>query len=61
VVSIGSAELGLSVSAPPTTATQARALAAEQWAFAPDGDDDDLDTVAAALPHRAFWGFGWPD
>jgi hypothetical protein len=61
VVSIGSAELGLSVSAPPTTATQARALAAEQWAFAPEGDDDDLDTVAAALPHRAFWGFGWPD
>jgi hypothetical protein len=61
VASIGPGSLGLSVSGPPTTATQARALAAEQSAFAPEGDDRDLDAVAAALPHRGFWSFGWPD
>jgi uncharacterized protein DUF4253 len=61
VVSIGPGELGVSVSAPPTAANQARALAAEQSAFAPEGDDESLDVVAAALPHRDYWTFGWPD
>jgi hypothetical protein len=62
VASIGPGTLGLSVAAPPTTAAKAHSLAAEQAAFAPEGDDgDDLDAVAAKLPDRGVWSFGWPD
>jgi hypothetical protein len=62
VASIGPGTLGLSVAAPPTTAAQAHSLAAEQSAFAPEGDDgDDLNAVAATLPDRGVWSFGWPD
>jgi len=60
LTTMGPGTLGLSVSAPPTTPNQARALAAEQWALSSAGDEN-LEALAATLPQRGFWDFGWPD
>ncbi|HET7052241.1 MAG TPA: DUF4253 domain-containing protein [Solirubrobacteraceae bacterium] len=52
VTAVGPGVLALVVDRPPTSADDARRLAAEQLALAPD-DDPNTD-------HR-FWEFGWPD
>jgi hypothetical protein len=62
VTKVGPGEVGLSVGSPPTSKGQARALASEQIAFAPDQTSpDELPAVADELLTRDFWVFGWPD
>jgi hypothetical protein len=61
----------LAVAAPPRDEEQARRLAAEQAAFAPEDDGtDDLDALARqlrsnriirGLTSARYWAFGWPD
>jgi Domain of unknown function (DUF4253) len=60
----------LAVGAPPRDGYDARRLAAEHAAFAPEDDTEGLDAVARQLrsTRRApgvtsahHWGFGWPD
>ena len=74
VTTLGPGELGLAVGDPPRSHAQARKLAAEQLAFAPEEGytPADLDALAGALRadardstieglSRGFWIFGWPD
>ena len=74
VTTLGAGTLGLVAEAPPRSSDDARRLAAEQAAFAPEDDEltvrDGLDALAARLrsgpPRRDLrskhlWHFGWPD
>jgi len=73
VTTLGPGELGLAVGDPPRSSDQARKLAAEQLAFAPElgYTPADLDELARALLadgdstieglSRGFWNFSWPD
>jgi hypothetical protein len=70
VTQLGPGAMTMSVAAPPASERQAVALAAEQIAFAPEGDVAELGAQAAALLRpgsghgdtgRDVWLFGWPD
>ena len=74
VTTVGAGTLGLVVDAPPSSQRDARKLAAEQAAFAPEADEltapGGLEALAtrlrsgapqAELRSRLFWSFGWPD
>lgn len=58
-----------SIGSPAKGAQRTQALAAEQIAFAPEGDTADVDEQGRALRHlardgntgRQAWFFGWPD
>ncbi|MDX3579599.1 DUF4253 domain-containing protein [Streptomyces sp. FL07-04A] len=63
VVGLGFDVLVLSVAAPPATAAQAAAVAAEHFAFCPDnvlqGGDGDLASYAERLVGEHAWSFWW--
>ncbi|MET7418943.1 DUF4253 domain-containing protein [Dactylosporangium sp. NPDC005555] len=61
VVGVGFAELFLSVAAPPATADEAVAVAAEHFAFCPDNvwSHDGLPGYAATLVGAPAWHFWW--
>jgi hypothetical protein len=70
VVGIGPGGLELAVGSPPDDVAQARMLATEHNAFAPDDATSDERGLADAIlrgdrpdatVRRDFWGFGWPD
>ena len=73
VVGVGPGAVDLAVGSPPRSDAQARRLAAEQVAFAPESgwepNNDGLRTLARALRvndgqaerSRYIWQFGWPD
>jgi hypothetical protein len=70
VTQLGPGTVALSVAAPPASERQAVALAAEQIAFAPEGDVAELGEQATMLLRpgsghgetgRDAWFFGWPD
>lgn len=62
LVQIDFMTLWLSVAAPPLTARECRAVAAEHFAFCPDVDSEDprpLRHYAATLAGRSWWRFWW--
>jgi Domain of unknown function (DUF4253) len=62
LVEIDFMTLWLSVAAPPLTAQECRAVAAEHFAFCPDVDSEDprpLRLYAATLAGRRWWRFWW--
>ncbi len=62
LVKIDFMTLWLSVAAPPLTAQECRAVAAEHFAFCPDVDSGDprpLRHYAATLAGRSWWRFWW--
>jgi Domain of unknown function (DUF4253) len=62
LVKIDFMTLWLSVAAPPLTAPECRAVAAEHFAFCPDVDSEDprpLRHYAATLAGRSWWRFWW--
>jgi hypothetical protein len=71
LVALSPTTMTFSVGSPPDDEDQVRALAAEQIAFAPEGDTAEVDEQAAALARdgagggdatsRDVWFFGWPD
>ncbi|MFI9616118.1 DUF4253 domain-containing protein [Streptomyces sp. NPDC052023] len=63
VVALTFDQLILSVAAPPTTPDEARAVAAEHYAFCPDNLDQgatpSLDAYAGQLIDQEIWSFWW--
>lgn len=59
LVAVGYAEIVLSVAAPVTTATLARAVAAEHVAFCPTAGRDGLAGCAERLAGAPTWSFWW--
>lgn len=62
VVSVGFAELDLSVAAPPVTAAHAREVAVEHHAFCPDNvwqGSGDFSDYAGRLVGAGNWSFWW--
>ncbi len=67
VVGLSPGIVDLAVGAPPSTAEQARRLAAEQAALMPDAENYQLpQELLSADPARSFtsarhWLLGWPE
>ncbi|MEU2956061.1 DUF4253 domain-containing protein [Streptomyces xanthochromogenes] len=59
VVGLSPTSLTVSVAAPPTDEDEALVLAAEHFAFCPDGVETDLAQYAESLRGGASWTFWW--